>query len=122
MPFFGVCRAFLFVRNGTTYFFAATSTYPKKLQVPLAHPCGLRYTIYGIKKNYLLRGLRYWRSSRFLFAWISQSRRAPALQAACRQPAGYTPETQQRGSGVDAGAGQCLFRTENEKCCRLDNR
>lgn len=48
-----------FVRNGTTYFFAATSTYPKKeLQVPLAHPCGLRYTIYGIKKNHLLRGLR----------------------------------------------------------------
>ena len=43
-----------------------------------------------------------------------RTHRAPALLAACRQQAGYSPETQQRGSGVDAGAGQCMFRTENK--------
>lgn len=43
-----------------------------------------------------------------------RAHRAPALLAACRQQAGYSPETQQRGSGVDAGAGQCMFRTENK--------
>ena len=54
--------------NGKEYLPGYLLSYQKKeLQVPLAHPCGLRYTIYGIKKNYLLRELRYWRSSRFLF-------------------------------------------------------
>lgn len=50
----------------------------------------------------------------FFLPEIQQNRRAPALLAACRQQAGYSPETQQRGSGVDAGVGQYMFRTENK--------
>lgn len=62
--------------------------------------------------------------AQFLFSFCPNFRRAnraPALLAACRQQAGYSPEPQQKGPRCGCQCGIMHVQNGKQKCCRPDN-